>query len=432
MHPLSSNNYGPIPNDLAGTETNNIYSHNYVQDPTYYYPDGNAAFLVEGILFKLHASLILPLDSVATRSTDDNRRYPTGVDNLPRRITDSDDINPIILTNVTASQFRNYLFALLGSPSDPLYLALLTDAKDTSKHDRDLLVRYLDISCIARQFGKSELEEWARSQLRLVLESMYHLATSGWDKDTLLRLNSYARSTGIEGLISSTRTFIEYFISISSDRKPSGQEPISSNLDTCVQMYKDPNLPNDDPALFGCVFASILSLGHRSTTWISKMTQRERAVLYAAQVQFTSVVDEMESVEWLRHAALSLPFLEEVCPECQSQLEYLWLISFSQCVGRGSADTSQNVTALARLPQHRRAWVSRWNPPDACTLLKIRRRPDRQPESLVSAIARVFIPFTFESTECPKLKLPLADIDRRIQLVYEELARRHEDFVLEA
>lgn len=426
------NNYARSPDGPAGT--NNVLIH--PRDPTYYYPDGTAVFLAEGILFKIHASLILPPESFMPSSSGNSQRYPTGVDNLPRRITNSSASKPITLPNITASQFRNYLFALLGSPSDPLYLALLRDAKYPGKRSQDLLVRYLDISCLARQFGKAELEEWARSQLLLVLESTEGLAGSNWDKGTLLRLNSYARASGIGDLISSARNFTQYFISISTVNETSRQASVFSNLDTCVQMYKDPNLPNDDPLLFGCVFACILSLGHRSTTWISSMSQRERTVLYAAQVQLTSIANEMESVDWLQSTISSLPSTDKLCWRCRSQLRKLWQKSFGECGDLRSAIPLQDIRALARLPQHRKLLVSQWGTFETCAKSKIRPRPQPRPTTVIESIFGMAGPPEprpepepeSEIVECTKLQLPLVDIDTRIQQVYESLARRHRAF----
>lgn len=131
--PDPNNNRSTLPDDSIGV--NNPQTN--IPDPAYYYPDGSTVFLVEGVLFKvplclllpywrlrltvalfyvakLQASLILPPSSVSSTPGDGSRRYPTGVDNLPRQLTDSSGANPIVLSNVTASQFRNYLFALLG------------------------------------------------------------------------------------------------------------------------------------------------------------------------------------------------------------------------------------------------------------------------------------------------------------------------------
>ncbi|CAE7079299.1 unnamed protein product [Rhizoctonia solani] len=113
--------------------------HNYPRDPKYYYPDGNAVFLVEGILFKLHASLVLGVDLGRTRTSEGHtQRYPTEATNLPDEVTDSSDTSPIAILNVTSLQFHRFLFTVFGLPSDPEYLAFLTDPRDPKKHNRDL------------------------------------------------------------------------------------------------------------------------------------------------------------------------------------------------------------------------------------------------------------------------------------------------------
>lgn len=253
----------PLPLTMVQAEAYILLTRE-THDTTKYYEDGSAVFVVDGILFKLQASLVLGSRASSRTSETGRAHHPTRVGILSQEVSESSDNNPVFVPNITASQFRSFLLVVLGLPSDPNYLSLLTDAQN-KKHNQDLLTDYLDISCVARQFGMSELENWARSQLSLVLESMYSLALEGWDKATLLRLSRYAKSTGEADLISSVTTFIQYFVSISANSQGGGQKPPPSNLDTCVQLYKDPDLPNDNPALFGCVFASILSLGHRST-----------------------------------------------------------------------------------------------------------------------------------------------------------------------
>lgn len=322
-------------------------------------------------------------------------------------------------------------------PSDPKYLALLTDAQDKKKHNRDLLAHYLDISRVARGFRMSKLEEWAQSQLSLVLESMYDLSREEWDKETLLWLNSYAQSTGKSHLISSVTTFIQYFVSTSASIQTASQRPIPSNLGTCVQLYKDPYLPKDSPAVFGCVFASILSLGHHSTVWTSLMSNKDRAVLYAAQVQLTSASDELNHVGWLHSEIYSLSSVDEICSQCQAQLRYLWPETFGKCGGLKSSVALQDVTSLARLPQYRRLLTSRWNAPVVC--FPVMPKPNAG-SAFCSRSGRCNFeetPFTmfkliqslFGGKPCSKLKLPLLDIDRRIRQVYEELAWRHKYFV---
>lgn len=432
----TGNNQGPIP-AVHDTGNNANVRSTYMRDPQYYYEDGSAVFVVDGILFKLQASLVLGSRSTSQTLRTSSRRYSTGVGSLSREFASSTDDNPIPVLNATASQFRNFLFAVLGLPSDPTYLALLTDAQHKKKHSQDLLVRYLDISRVARGFRMSKLEEWAQSQLCLVLESMYDLALDEWDKETLLRLDSYAQSTSKPHIISSVTTFIQYFVSISANNQAASQQPIPSNLDTCLQLYRDPNLPKDNPAIFGCVFASILSLGHYSTVWTSLMSNKDRAVLYAAQVQFTSVSEELKNVGWLQSGVYSLSSIDEVCSQCQAQLGYLWSETFGKCGGLKSNVALEDVTSLARLPQYRRALVSRWNAPVVC--FPVMPKPSAG-SAFCTRNGRCNFeetPFTmfkiiqslFGGKPCSKLKHPLLEIDRRIRLVYEELAWRHKYFV---
>ncbi|MCP5939959.1 hypothetical protein NL351_29020, partial [Klebsiella pneumoniae] len=75
-----------------------------------------------------------------------------------------------------------------------------------------------------------------------------------WCKETIHQLRSFSRSSS-EYFASATATFIWYHIFISVNEKADRHEHTAANLSTCVALYQDPALPDDDPELFGCVFA---------------------------------------------------------------------------------------------------------------------------------------------------------------------------------
>jgi hypothetical protein len=253
----------------------------------------------------------------------------------------------------------------------------------------------------------TELEGWGQAQLKVVLESMYKLARNAWDKDTLLRLNSYAHSTGPQSDLASAITlFTQDFISISADKQATTPNLPPSNFDTCVQLYKDPSIPKVAPALFGCVFVAILSLGHHSSVWNSSLTRRHRAVLYPAQVRLTSSSNELKNLDWLLSPVHKLPFFDKICEDCQSKVPSLWSQTFGQCGSLNSNVLLQDVTALAQLPQHRRVLAAEWK--------------------AIYCTGGKFGGFASFGSKC--YKPCLAEIDNLIQKVYEELANMHNKF----
>ncbi|KAF8599770.1 hypothetical protein BDV93DRAFT_293730 [Ceratobasidium sp. AG-I] len=248
--------------------------HNYTRDPIYYDDDGNVVFLVRDVLFKLRKSILLFHIAQTPRR--------------PERITRSDieqtnkgtsDNNPFVIPEVTAQQFCHFLFFLLGTPASPEYRYLFID----NNHTKDTLVDLLGIAVLARHFGMSEIETWSCSRLGPIVKSPTQVANSSWDKDTVLQAMDSA--DGFDGkflgynacfrFASDMHTVVRLALSPFTSAL---QPPLSSNLDTCVALYKDPSLPKLHPDLFGYVFTVILSLGHRSSIWANQLTREDRAV----------------------------------------------------------------------------------------------------------------------------------------------------------
>lgn len=115
-----------------------------------------------------------------------------------------------------------------------------------------------------------------------------------------------------------------------------------------MQLYKDLNLPKSNTAVLGCVFTSILSLGHRSNVWTSHISHKGRAVLYAAQVQLAPAAAELNEIGWLRSPIYATPSLNrDICGQCLSQLHALWKESFGKCRDLNSDVILRDLTSLA-------------------------------------------------------------------------------------
>lgn len=322
---------------------------------------------------------------------------------------------------------------------------MFTDAQSKEKHTPELLVRFVDIAEVSRRFGMSKFTEWAVSQLELVLGSMYELAERSWDKPTLLRLHSCARSSGSPKIISLVSNFIQYFISIWTvpDNRPTGREHASSNLNTCVQIFKDPDLPKDDPALFGCAFVSILSLGHRSMVWASSITRGQRAALYFAQVQLTALSGELEHVEWMVDT-YPWQLVVWTCQQCNWEFMRLWNEIRKRVAPDLRSDAPlKGVTALARLPQFRRILSNGWNPdfaPHGATPAPLHYSVSifmRNEENMVMNSELPFLPHNLPGDTRPRARIrctesewPFGYLDYYIQLVYQGLAKRYQDIAL--
>ncbi|KAG8740866.1 hypothetical protein FRC10_003821 [Ceratobasidium sp. 414] len=269
------------------------------------------------------------------------------------------DTNPIEIRNIKAPQFRNLLFALLGTPDDVEYLSLLTDANRVHYHTQDTFLRYLDINLLAVYFGMKGLELWAHSQLELVLQSTTRLAKYAWGKDTLLQAISCANNMpkGTHDIARTMLAFVCLTLSFSADPSLASRDHPASNLDASVRLYKDASLPTALPKLFGCIFTLILSLGYQSTVWKEQLTRDERAALYVAQAHFTRLNRHPElSLEWLSSPQTTIAS-GEVCHLCKQHFNALWGTSFGQCGELNSVVPLEDISEIARLPQYRQKFA---------------------------------------------------------------------------
>lgn len=348
--PAETNNQHRVPTPDASLNTALVRSYN--RDPKYYCNDGNIVFLVGGVLFKLHRSIIL--SHMAEKPGELPRITKSDLEQHGKGMNDYD---PFVIGDASPQQFRWFLLLLLGTPANPEYRTLFMGTNDARNHTKDAFVCHLGIVVLARYLGMPELEFWSYSQLELILKSVTRFVNSSWDKGTLLQAMDYAsRTRALSGR--DLRVFTRLALSITAPNNPIRfQSPPSSNLATCVALYKDPNFPETQPSLFGYVFTVILSLGHRSCVWAHQLSREERNVLYAAQVHLVSPYKEagLSDLSWL-----SLPPSQTAgvkCASCTKHLDTAWNVGFAGCRGLGSAIPLEDISKLVILPSCRQIFA---------------------------------------------------------------------------
>ncbi|KDN42338.1 hypothetical protein RSAG8_06829, partial [Rhizoctonia solani AG-8 WAC10335] len=278
---------------------------------------------------------------------DFNSTYTEDVfPNLPN----SSDSHPIELQGITVNQFRRYLLAITSRPGDEYY-------KPLYRQETKLCIIYLDTAILAGRFGMTGLEGWAMDALLEIFgrprQTLADLALEDWGVNVLLQLIATSRDTE---LYRPMITFVQYFVSVSVKEMAretinKDKQPGRPGAPICVRIYNAFKGSNSDPAMFGFVFLSLFSLGHRSSIWSSSLTGRDRAIFYAAQAQLVDTTKELQCLKWLQpHPTFDsqTPF----CPQCKLRLTTLWKQGFgglSQALGSGLPP--KDVSVLSSLPR---------------------------------------------------------------------------------
>lgn len=343
-----------LPSDAA---VNNSPIPAYSHDPKYYYEDGNVVFLVDQVRFKLHKS-ILASHMYKDCEFGQIKRTDAG---LATNEEGSGDANPIVVRNTSAQDFRNFLLAILGTPGDPEFLSLLSEAEDDRNHTKDTFLRHLGISVLAERFGMTHLEAWSCSRLELVLKSVARFANSKWDKDTLLRVMRYADA--LENNFGDEMcALVRLALSTSAPKTPlKYQRPLISNLDTCVALYKDPELSKKHPALSGYAFTVILSLGHNSSVWADQLTREDRYILYAAQAHLISISrdPDLQLSQVLQPPEIfPTNFFDIFAASCRNVIFTAWGASFASLGDLDSSAPLEDVSKLVLLPACREIFAN--------------------------------------------------------------------------
>lgn len=235
-------------------------------------------------------------------------------------------------------------------------------AHSARSHTKDDFLCHLGICVTAQYFGMTELAVWSFSQLEVALKSVTGFVNSSWDKDTLMQAMSCAYEA-TTSLSYSLLNFVSLALSTSAPNNPLAyQQPLSSNLDTCVALYKDPDLPITHPLLFGFVFTVVLSLGHRSSVWTNQLTREDRTILYAAQVNLVSLGEDPDfDLLWLSQSPSEI--WDEGCSDsCYKDADAAWSASFAWCGTLDSNVPLVDISTLARLPSYRQLFADSTRP----------------------------------------------------------------------
>ncbi|CAE7085590.1 unnamed protein product [Rhizoctonia solani] len=296
------------------------------RDSTYYLDDGSSTLLIQNTLFKIHLSVLVPSIGPRTYNYDSCLKLLVGNSDLPANGKGS-DADPLVISTLTARQFRHLLLALLGRPGDPLYMALLTDAKDRCRHTQEVFIRYLDIGTLADRLHMWNLADWAQHQLELLLKSASQLIEKPWDAETVLQIATFGKSPD-EEFSNQLHVFLRRILSPNA-----GGNLTPHDLILCVSLYSNFEVLTVSQELFGWAFLLVLSLGHRSVAWSTKLSRANRLVLYAAQAEMVKLSEYSPlGISWLvqpRHPTDG--FLHLSCNACSSrclenplELLYLW------------------------------------------------------------------------------------------------------------
>ncbi|CAE6475921.1 unnamed protein product [Rhizoctonia solani] len=332
----------------------------YKRDAKYYCLDDMGVFLVDGTLFKVHASQVFGPRPASVPSPIQGID-PTYIEDILPRVPISSDSNPIPLPRVTGEQFGNYLLAITCRPGDVGYSTFVTGYSEHWGRARlqDVYTLYVNIATLSRLFGMAKIEEWAMNMLHSIFanphETLAEIALLDWSADSLLHLRTLARNTGLDR---STMRFVQYFVSVNLN----DANPPSPNARACVDLYNATKSSGVDTALFGCVFLKLLSLGHRSRVWSQCVTNKDRAILYAAQVQLVNASKELKDLEWLKPNPPPISRAEpKLCTSCETKTAAIWKKGFGQLgQGLGSTLPFEDISILSQVAKIHFEFHQQW------------------------------------------------------------------------
>ncbi|KAG9123961.1 hypothetical protein FRC07_013352 [Ceratobasidium sp. 392] len=318
------------------------------RDPEYYYEDGSVVLLIEGVLFKVHASLLKAQSHVfrdmLTLPLGDNDQEPAGIS----------DERPLDIPGVEAVEFRNLLKMFYFHPSNSYFLATPPAIHPTESWD--IFFVFSDVARLANRFCMADIEKWAEGQLgSLVKSSATHVATQAKNqiKDAIPLVFIQALWCAVDtqdiSLGHNIRNLIQYFCTLSPNLSP----------DILFELFHYPELREKDLSLFGFFFLALLNLGHK--VWEREPFNREdRIVLFSAQAYLNPLPQSLGKgfmVPLLtkpQYEAGRLQHLKgKVCPDsCHRQLTTAWKNVFNSNYYSSveSNETMRATTQLGQLP----------------------------------------------------------------------------------
>ncbi|KAG9118560.1 hypothetical protein FRC07_006871 [Ceratobasidium sp. 392] len=284
------------------------------RDAEYYYEDGSVILLVDNVLFKVHASLLKAQSQVfrdmLALPLDGSHETPAG----------TTDERPLDIPEVTATAFRNLL------------------------------------KIVYFQFGMADIEEWAEEQLESFAEtSATRIATGAKDqmKDRIPQVfistlwHAMAMEDPSRG--HDVRNLIQYYCTLSPNLSPSA----------LFEHFRNPQLLEKDPSLFGFLFVTLLNLGHN--VWEHKpFTREDRIIFFSAQSYLTPLPKSLGKgftmpllKKPLYESGRLQEFEDKVCPEgCHRRLTTAWKGVFNaKYYDNVSSNEAMRATAqLGQLP----------------------------------------------------------------------------------
>lgn len=342
--------------------------------PEYYYEDGSVVFLAGEVLFKIYAPRLAADPGVEDYEFKALMRGVLDNSDTSTNKLGSDDMNPVILPNVTAVQFTRFLSAVLGRLGDRDFMSFISAASNPPNHTPLLLVRLADTGTLAARFGMNALDSWVNSQLLLIpRRSPLVSLTENQEQPVLWSIITYIQTTRAMTSRNELWAWVEFAISCYLDAT---RDQTPGSLNVFVDWYRDRSWLESSPRLLGYLFAVILSLGHLSTIWNDALTRGERRVFYAAHAVLTRLCDHADlGVEWLTQPTL----VKDVCsqPTCARIFDDCWKTSFGRCKKLHSSVALEDIRQILRLPRFRFGFADQskdWNCESQCaqkTLVKI-------------------------------------------------------------
>ncbi|KAG9123962.1 hypothetical protein FRC07_013353 [Ceratobasidium sp. 392] len=254
----------------------------WTRDPDYYYEDGSAVLLVDGVLFKVHASLIKAQSEVFR----DMFALPPCNSNIePEGATDE---RPIDIPGVLARDFRKLLGVIYCPLSDKLFLHLEARNKSRSGalYNFDF---YSAVARLANRFCMMDVETWAANHLRsLVHNSASHISagargyTLEGDPLAFILALHYTRVIADNSLEHNIRNMIQHYCIA----------PSKLSAPALLKILRYRQLRQEDASMFGFLFITLLNFGHQ--VWEQEpFTREERIALFSAQVHLTPLPESL-------------------------------------------------------------------------------------------------------------------------------------------
>lgn len=319
-------------------------TEHYSRDTEYYSEGGSVVFLADNVLFKVSALRFAADPGVTDYEFKALVKDALDHSKMSLNKPGCDDAHPIILPNVTATQFRRFLLAILGRIGDSGYTSFITAAQEPSSHGPTLVGHLTDTGTLAMRFGMFSLDTWVYSQLLMVLRHTPSAAIN-----SLPSVVTYMKATHVGTSRDEVSAWVELIIWLSFKRS---EDPETSRLSVFVDWYRDQSLAEKSPRLFGYLFIVILSLGHLSHVWNNILTRDERRIFYAANTVLVRLCDHGDlEVEWLSQPT----FVKDICsqPACTRNFDKYWSSIFGQHKSLGSSVALEDIHRIVLLPKHR-------------------------------------------------------------------------------